>query len=75
MKALRVGLTLEQLVACLLSHEATQQVSCSHGNALGQAVDSSLSEAGRLQAAAAGSYLRDVLFSNVFSSDMRRARQ
>ncbi|XP_032402432.1 putative fructose-2,6-bisphosphatase TIGAR A isoform X1 [Xiphophorus hellerii] len=41
----------------------------------GQAVDSSLSEAGLQQAAAAGSYLRDVGFSNVFSSDMRRARQ
>uniref|UniRef100_A0A3B3UVE5 TP53 induced glycolysis regulatory phosphatase a n=1 Tax=Poecilia latipinna TaxID=48699 RepID=A0A3B3UVE5_9TELE len=41
----------------------------------GQAVDSSLSETGRQQAAAAGSYLRDVGFSNVFSSDMRRAQQ
>ncbi|TNN24805.1 putative fructose-2,6-bisphosphatase TIGAR A [Liparis tanakae] len=41
----------------------------------GQAIDSSLSETGRQQAEAAGRYLQDVQFSNVFVSDMLRARQ
>ncbi|XP_054881808.1 probable fructose-2,6-bisphosphatase TIGAR A [Poeciliopsis prolifica] len=66
MKALRVGLTL-------VRHGETQYNKA--GLLQGQAVDSSLSETGRQQAAAAGSDLRDVVFSNVFSSDMRRARQ
>ncbi|XP_023205338.1 probable fructose-2,6-bisphosphatase TIGAR A [Xiphophorus maculatus] len=66
MKALRVGLTL-------VRHGETEYNKA--GLLQGQAVDSSLSAAGQQQAAAAGSYLRDVGFSNVFSSDMRRARQ
>ncbi|XP_014832048.1 PREDICTED: probable fructose-2,6-bisphosphatase TIGAR A [Poecilia mexicana] len=66
MKALRVGLTL-------VRHGETEYNKA--GLLQGQAVDSSLSETGRQQAAAAGSYLRDVGFSNVFSSDMRRAQQ
>lgn len=41
----------------------------------GQAIDSSLSETGQQQAEAAGQYLRDVRFSNVFVSDMLRAKQ
>lgn len=41
----------------------------------GQAIDSSLSEVGQQQAEAAGQYLRDVRFSNVFVSDMLRAKQ
>lgn len=41
----------------------------------GQAIDSSLSEIGQQQAEAAGQYLRDVRFSNVFVSDMLRAKQ
>ena len=41
----------------------------------GQAIDSDLSETGLQQADAAGRYLRDVIFSNVFVSDMLRARQ
>ncbi|XP_017160674.1 probable fructose-2,6-bisphosphatase TIGAR A [Poecilia reticulata] len=66
MKALRVGLTL-------VRHGETEYNKA--GLLQGQAVDSSLSETGRQQAAAAGSDLRDVGFSNVFSSDMRRAQQ
>lgn len=42
---------------------------------LGQAIDSPLSETGLQQAEAAGRYLTDVTFSNVFSSDMLRAQQ
>lgn len=41
----------------------------------GQAIDSSLSEVGQQQAEAAGQYLRDVRFSDVFVSDMLRAKQ
>lgn len=42
---------------------------------VGQTIDSALSEIGRQQAEAAGRYLKDVLFSNVFVSDMLRAQQ
>ncbi|XP_067445163.1 probable fructose-2,6-bisphosphatase TIGAR A [Thunnus thynnus] len=41
----------------------------------GQAIDSPLSEIGLQQAESAGRYLKDVKFSNVFVSDMLRARQ
>ncbi|XP_010881799.1 probable fructose-2,6-bisphosphatase TIGAR A isoform X2 [Esox lucius] len=41
----------------------------------GQAMNSSLSDIGMQQAEAAGKYLRDVKFTNVFVSDMARARQ
>ena len=41
----------------------------------GQAIDSCLSETGVQQAEAAGRYLRDVTFTNVFVSNMLRARQ
>ncbi|XP_056454309.1 probable fructose-2,6-bisphosphatase TIGAR A [Gadus chalcogrammus] len=41
----------------------------------GQAIDSCLSETGVQQAEAAGRYLRDVTFTNVFVSSMLRARQ
>ncbi|XP_070971807.1 probable fructose-2,6-bisphosphatase TIGAR A isoform X1 [Oncorhynchus clarkii lewisi] len=41
----------------------------------GQAIDSSLSDIGMQQAEAAGKYLKDVKFTNVFVSDMARARQ
>ena len=41
----------------------------------GQAIDPCLSEAGVQQAEAAGRYLRDVAFTNVFVSTMLRARQ
>ncbi|KAG9342326.1 hypothetical protein JZ751_016828 [Albula glossodonta] len=41
----------------------------------GQGIDSPLSEIGKQQAEAAGNYLREVKFTNVFSSNMRRARQ
>lgn len=41
----------------------------------GQAIDSALSEVGLQQAEAAGRYLKDVQFSNVFVSDMLRAQQ
>ncbi|KAM4733448.1 putative fructose-2,6-bisphosphatase TIGAR A [Anableps anableps] len=66
MKALRVGLTL-------VRHGETEYNKA--GLLQGQAIDSSLSETGLQQAAAAGLYLRDVRFSNVFSSNMLRARQ
>ncbi|KAG9271955.1 probable fructose-2,6-bisphosphatase TIGAR A [Astyanax mexicanus] len=41
----------------------------------GQGIDSSLSEAGIQQAEAVGLYLEDVHFTNVFASDMKRAKQ
>uniref|UniRef100_A0A672HP12 TP53 induced glycolysis regulatory phosphatase a n=1 Tax=Salarias fasciatus TaxID=181472 RepID=A0A672HP12_SALFA len=41
----------------------------------GQAIDSPLSEVGFQQAEAAGRYLKDVKFTNVFVSDMLRAKQ
>ncbi|KAJ8373890.1 hypothetical protein SKAU_G00044700 [Synaphobranchus kaupii] len=41
----------------------------------GQGIDTPLSEIGRQQAGAAGLYLRDLKFTNVFVSDMLRARQ
>ncbi|KAI4905784.1 hypothetical protein NFI96_019418, partial [Prochilodus magdalenae] len=41
----------------------------------GQGIDSSLSEVGIQQAEAAGLYLQDVQFTNVFASDMKRAKQ
>ncbi|KAK3535942.1 hypothetical protein QTP70_021455, partial [Hemibagrus guttatus] len=41
----------------------------------GQGVDSLLSEIGVQQAEAAGEYLQDVHFTNVFASDMKRAKQ
>ncbi|XP_029910510.1 putative fructose-2,6-bisphosphatase TIGAR A [Myripristis murdjan] len=41
----------------------------------GQTIDSPLSEVGLQQAEAAGRYLKDVKFSNVFVSDMLRAQQ
>nr|XP_061812936.1 probable fructose-2,6-bisphosphatase TIGAR A [Nerophis lumbriciformis] len=41
----------------------------------GQAIDCPLSEVGLQQAEAAGRYLKDVKFSNLFVSDMLRARQ
>ncbi|CAN9498711.1 unnamed protein product [Ophioblennius macclurei] len=41
----------------------------------GQAIDSPLSEVGLQQADAAGRYLKDVKFTNVFVSDMLRAKQ
>ncbi|KAL7862592.1 hypothetical protein SRHO_G00115760 [Serrasalmus rhombeus] len=41
----------------------------------GQGIDSSLSEVGIQQAEAAGHYLQDVQFTNIFASDMKRAKQ
>ncbi|KAM9854304.1 putative fructose-2,6-bisphosphatase TIGAR A [Aulostomus maculatus] len=41
----------------------------------GQTIDSPLSDIGLQQAEAAGLYLKDVKFSNVFASDMLRAQQ
>lgn len=41
----------------------------------GQAIDAPLSEAGLQQAEAAGRYLADVKFTNVFVSNMLRAKQ
>ena len=41
----------------------------------GQGVDTSLSEPGLQQAEAAGLYLRELRFSNVFVSNLQRARQ
>ncbi|XP_062856172.1 probable fructose-2,6-bisphosphatase TIGAR A [Trichomycterus rosablanca] len=41
----------------------------------GQGIDSSLSDIGVQQGEAAGQYLQDVHFTNVFASDMKRARQ
>ncbi|KAJ8249660.1 hypothetical protein COCON_G00228760 [Conger conger] len=41
----------------------------------GQGIDTPLSETGRQQSGAAGLYLRDLKFTNVFVSNMQRARQ
>ncbi|KAK2867155.1 hypothetical protein QQF64_022834 [Cirrhinus molitorella] len=41
----------------------------------GQKIDSPLSEIGIRQSEAAGQYLKDVKFTNVFVSDMKRAKQ
>ncbi|KAK2838397.1 hypothetical protein Q7C36_013211 [Tachysurus vachellii] len=41
----------------------------------GQGIDTPLSEIGVQQAEAAGEYLQDVHFTNVFASDMKRAKQ
>ncbi|CAB1437146.1 unnamed protein product [Pleuronectes platessa] len=41
----------------------------------GQGVDTSLSETGSLQGDAAGRYLRDIAFNNVFASNLQRAVQ
>ncbi|XP_042352712.1 probable fructose-2,6-bisphosphatase TIGAR A [Plectropomus leopardus] len=66
MKALTFGLTL-------VRHGETQYNK--DGLLQGQAIDSPLSDAGLQQAEAAGRYLKDVKFTNVFVSDMLRARQ
>ncbi|XP_044049011.1 probable fructose-2,6-bisphosphatase TIGAR A [Siniperca chuatsi] len=66
MKALTFGLTL-------VRHGETQYNK--EGLLQGQAIDSHLSEIGLQQAEAAGRYLKDVKFSNVFVSDMMRAQQ
>ncbi|MEQ2294363.1 hypothetical protein AMECASPLE_003124 [Ameca splendens] len=66
MEVLRVGLTLVRHGETKYNKEGLLQ---------GQTIDSSLSETGLQQAEAAGFYLRDVRFSNVFVSDMLRARQ
>ncbi|XP_054476692.1 probable fructose-2,6-bisphosphatase TIGAR A [Anoplopoma fimbria] len=66
MKALRFGLSL-------IRHGETQYNK--EGLLQGQAIDSSLSDIGLQQAEAAGCYLKDVEFSNVFVSDMLRAKQ
>ncbi|XP_051547008.1 fructose-2,6-bisphosphatase TIGAR B isoform X2 [Myxocyprinus asiaticus] len=41
----------------------------------GQGIDTPLSDTGHLQAAAAGRYLRDLHFTNVFASNLQRAVQ
>ncbi|XP_026167353.1 putative fructose-2,6-bisphosphatase TIGAR A [Mastacembelus armatus] len=66
MKALTFGLTL-------VRHGETQYNK--EGLLQGQAIDSPLSQTGKQQAEAAGRYLKDVKFSNVFVSDMLRAQQ
>ncbi|XP_061577298.1 probable fructose-2,6-bisphosphatase TIGAR A [Cololabis saira] len=66
MKTLTLGLTL-------VRHGETHYNKM--GLLQGQTIDSPLSETGLQQAEAAGRYLTDVHFSNVFSSDMLRARQ
>ncbi|KAM8891337.1 putative fructose-2,6-bisphosphatase TIGAR A [Spinachia spinachia] len=66
MKTLTFGLSL-------IRHGETQYNK--DGLLQGQAIDSPLSETGLQQAEAAGCYLKDVEFSNVFSSNMLRAQQ
>ncbi|XP_068459548.1 probable fructose-2,6-bisphosphatase TIGAR A [Clinocottus analis] len=66
MKALRFGLSL-------IRHGETRYNK--EGLLQGQAINSPLSEIGLQQAEAAGCYLKDVEFSNVFVSDMLRAQQ
>ncbi|KAM9377206.1 putative fructose-2,6-bisphosphatase TIGAR A isoform 2-T2 [Pholidichthys leucotaenia] len=66
MKVLNVGLTF-------VRHGETPHNK--EGLLQGQAIDSPLSETGMQQAEAVGQYLKDVHFTNVFVSDMLRARQ
>ena len=47
---------------------------CAYSSA-GQGVDTPLSEVGVQQAEAAGYYLQDLHFTNVFVSDLQRATQ
>ncbi|AWP08839.1 putative fructose-2-6-bisphosphatase TIGAR [Scophthalmus maximus] len=66
MAALRFGLTLVRHGETHYNKEGLLQ---------GQTIDAPLSETGLQQAEAAGRYLKDVTFSNVFVSDMLRAQQ
>nr|XP_020506744.1 probable fructose-2,6-bisphosphatase TIGAR A [Labrus bergylta] len=66
MKQLTFGLTLVRHGETRYNKEGLLQ---------GQAIDCPLSEIGLQQAEAAGRYLKDVKFSNVFVSDMQRAQQ
>ncbi|XP_069019529.1 probable fructose-2,6-bisphosphatase TIGAR A [Embiotoca jacksoni] len=66
MKALTFGLTF-------VRHGETQYNK--EGLLQGQTIDVPLSDTGLQQAEAAGRYLKDVTFSDVFVSDMLRARQ
>ncbi|XP_073328498.1 probable fructose-2,6-bisphosphatase TIGAR A [Pagrus major] len=66
MKALTFGLTLVRHGETRYNKEGLLQ---------GQAIDCPLSEIGLQQAEAAGCYLKDVMFSRVFVSDMMRAQQ
>uniref|UniRef100_UPI0037E72F17 probable fructose-2,6-bisphosphatase TIGAR A n=1 Tax=Semicossyphus pulcher TaxID=241346 RepID=UPI0037E72F17 len=66
MKQLSFGITL-------IRHGETRYNK--EGLLQGQAIDCPLSEIGLQQAEAAGRYLKDVKFSNVFVSDMLRAQQ
>jgi len=66
MKQLTFGLTLVRHGETRYNKEGLLQ---------GQAIDCPLSETGLQQAEAAGRYLKDVEFSNVFVSDMLRAKQ
>ncbi|XP_060932749.1 probable fructose-2,6-bisphosphatase TIGAR A [Limanda limanda] len=66
MRALRFGLTLVRHGETRYNKEGLLQ---------GQAIDAPLSEVGQQQAEAAGRYLKDVEFSNVFVSDLLRAQQ
>ncbi|KAM9352082.1 putative fructose-2,6-bisphosphatase TIGAR A [Symphorus nematophorus] len=66
MRALTFGLTL-------VRHGETPYNK--KGLLQGRLIDSPLSEMGLQQAEAAGHYLKDVKFSNVFASDMLRAKQ
>ncbi|XP_061532306.1 probable fructose-2,6-bisphosphatase TIGAR A isoform X2 [Phycodurus eques] len=66
MKSLMLGLTFVRHGETQFNKEGLLQ---------GQAIDCPLSEVGLQQAEAAGRYLTDVKFSNLFVSDMLRARQ
>lgn len=63
---------IDRSVTCLLRVLLHTFISVLH---VGQTIDSGLSEIGLQQAEAAGRYLKDVLFTNVFASDMLRAQQ
>ncbi|KAF7659991.1 hypothetical protein LDENG_00289110 [Lucifuga dentata] len=66
MTALTIGLTI-------VRHGQTQYNK--DGLLQGQTIDSPLSEIGLQQAEAAGQYLENVKFTNIFVSDMLRAQQ
>ncbi|KAM7396366.1 hypothetical protein PAMP_019411 [Pampus punctatissimus] len=66
---------MEGKTAFLHDGQSTVLALYDHDHSECQSIDSTLSEIGLQQSESAGRYLKDVKFSNVFVSDMLRARQ
>lgn len=69
------GICAKKIISLNLSFSSLSYLHLSLFLHTGQAIDSPLSDIGLQQAEAAGRYLKDVKFSNVFVSDMLRAKQ